>query len=110
MKISECLKHCKKCDTVKHFTEFHKSAGNKDGLQSYCAECVNKESKAARDARTKKQKERVNALLAHPDTKKLQDAKKVIKNLLISVEALSLGNSSELSTAKNAIDFLNSIK
>lgn len=33
------MKHCKKCDTVKPVTEFHKDRYKKDGLHAYCREC-----------------------------------------------------------------------
>lgn len=34
------LKTCRKCSLEKQATEFHKAKGNKDGLASYCKDCV----------------------------------------------------------------------
>jgi hypothetical protein len=41
-------KTCVSCNTEKHYTEFHKSSFNKDGLYSYCKTCDSKKSKKRR--------------------------------------------------------------
>ena len=49
-------KYCKKCDTTKPVSEFHKSATYKDGVGYYCRQCISQESKEY----YKKNKERLN--------------------------------------------------
>lgn len=38
-------KYCKKCDTTKPVSEFHKNAARKDGLTLYCRQCNNQKTK-----------------------------------------------------------------
>lgn len=38
-------KYCKKCDTTKPVSEFHKNAARKDGLTLYCRQCNNRSGK-----------------------------------------------------------------
>ena len=38
-------KYCKKCDTTKPVSEFHKNAVSKDGLALYCRQCKNQMGK-----------------------------------------------------------------
>lgn len=48
-------KYCKKCDTTKSVSEFHKDATKKDGLNIYCRQCRSQASKE----RYEKNKERL---------------------------------------------------
>ena len=38
-------KNCRKCETIKDYSEFYNNSRVKDGLHSYCKVCVNKISK-----------------------------------------------------------------
>lgn len=51
------LKHCTKCKKWKFLTEFSKDSGNKDGLYTWCKQCVKELSIKNRDKRNKKAKE-----------------------------------------------------
>ena len=42
-------KQCTKCGSVKETTQFSKRTSSKDGLQSHCKECNNKENKRFRE-------------------------------------------------------------
>ena len=41
------VKHCKRCDTTKPTSEFHKCRGRSDGLAWWCKDCANKHRQAA---------------------------------------------------------------
>jgi 5-methylcytosine-specific restriction endonuclease McrA len=44
-------KHCHKCNTTKHLSEFPKNRARKDGYNSQCKDCKNANSKRDREAR-----------------------------------------------------------
>lgn len=49
-------KHCRRCDTVKLVSEFHKDARGRDGLYSYCKECAKAKTRAWVQANPEKAK------------------------------------------------------
>lgn len=50
-------KYCPKCDSTKPIDDWAKNKGSKDGLQSYCKECLNKIKKTNRKNKEFRRKE-----------------------------------------------------
>lgn len=54
-------KYCKKCDTTKPVSEFHKDARSKDGLNIYCRPCKSQVSKESYEKNKDRRKENIAA-------------------------------------------------
>lgn len=72
----EPFKICPKCKTNKHLSDFHNNKRNKDGKQSYCKDCINKEMKKLRDADPQTNRDRARAWAKSNPEKVLEKARK----------------------------------
>ncbi|AUR98261.1 HNH endonuclease [Vibrio phage K165] len=113
MKLSDSVKECKKCETVKHKSEFYPNSRNRDGLQGACSDCMNKSKVNAAKERRESQKLKVDGIIPRGDTGIISDAEKAIKYLVVSVESLALmadKNPFDLSSMEFAAKVLSDIK
>ncbi len=79
---SKGLKYCNKCDTVHQKEDFHKHSGQKDGLQTMCRFCWQKDQKDNPEKWAQRTAlRRARKLNATPSWVSLESLKEIYKNI-----------------------------